>query len=96
MLEKQRRRRPTSNFRATGVSRTFFSVAESQACRFSQRAFPMAMSDMKRCFDDEQADKKSGMEMEPVFIAPQRPRGYLRHHDRAAAAGLYHFAGAAF
>ncbi|MCZ7502652.1 hypothetical protein [Agrobacterium sp. ST15.13.015] len=55
-LEKQRRRRPTSNFRATGVSRTFFSVAESKACRFSQRAFPMAMSDMKRCFDDEQAD----------------------------------------
>jgi len=56
LLEKQRRRRPTSNFRATGVSRTFFSVAESKACRFSQRAFPMAMSDMKRCFDDEQAD----------------------------------------
>lgn len=36
------------------------------------------------------------MEMEPVFIAPQGPRGYLRHHDRAAAAGLYYFAGAAF
>ncbi|CUX19715.1 hypothetical protein AGR13a_Cc210025 [Agrobacterium genomosp. 13 str. CFBP 6927] len=56
----------------------------------------MAMSDMRRCFDDEQADKKSGMEMEPVFIAPQGSRGYLRSHDRAAAAGLYHFAGTAF
>ncbi|MGV1955424.1 hypothetical protein ACQZ5G_01775 [Agrobacterium sp. 22-214-1] len=70
LLEKQRRRRPTNNFRATGVSRTFFSVAESKARRFSQRAFPMAMSDMKRCFDDEQADEKSGMEKGPVLIAP--------------------------
>ncbi|WLD98227.1 hypothetical protein PX860_06975 [Agrobacterium leguminum] len=78
------------------MSRTFFSVAESQARRFSQRAFPMAMSDMKRCFDDEQADKKNGMEKGPVLIAPQGSRGHLRHHDRAAAAGLHHFAGAAF
>jgi hypothetical protein len=45
-------------------------VAESPAHRFSQRAFPAAMSDMKRCFQDEQADKKNSTEKEPFFVAP--------------------------